>query len=148
MWLQQLFPLLINLFFHLVALVKTDTFLQCAILVLILLIPNAIAEEKTAKFHLDFSWRKESSQMITSFFLGYGTHLKVHIDFRCNVFLILQDWAKECYAEEYSSGKPLFLPDLCIYIYISIYMLKQDGNREKVVYQINNKCCNTNFSVQ
>lgn len=99
-WLQQFFPLLINLFSHAVPLVKTNTFLQSAMLVLIILIPNAIASEKTVKSHLYFSHRDENSQIIWSFFPGSDTHLKAGIDLRCNAFLILQDRAKKCNAKE------------------------------------------------
>lgn len=80
--------------FSIVSLVKTNTFLQTAVLALIILIPNVIAKEKTEKCHLYFSQREESAQKIWNLFLGFGTHLKVGIDFRFNAFFILQDRAK------------------------------------------------------
>lgn len=82
-------PFAINLFFHTVSLVKSDTFLWSALLALIILIPNAIANERTEKCHLYFSQREDSALIILSLFLGFGTHLRFGIDFRCNVFLIL-----------------------------------------------------------
>lgn len=63
-------------------------------LALIILIPNAIAKEKTEKCHLYFFQKEESAQIIWNLFLGFGTHLKVGIDFRFNAFFILQDRAK------------------------------------------------------
>lgn len=78
-WLQQLFPLLINLFLHAVCLVKTNAILQSTVLVLIILIPNAIAKENTAKTHLYFSWEEKSPQITSSFFLGFGTYVKFAI---------------------------------------------------------------------
>lgn len=92
-------------------------------LVLIILIPNAVAKEKTAKSHLYFSRTEKSPQIICSFFPGFGTRLKACIDSRCNAFLILQDRAKKNAMQRNSTGN--IIPDRFVYI------LKLEGNGSK-----------------